>query len=854
MGAEWSNAGSPNGLAIFTVLLYNTLLHTTRSTRASGHDFRRKFPLDPIAETNPSADTMTAEERYRLLVEGAKDYAMILLDPEGRITSWNSGAERILGWAEAEVLGQPAGLIFTPEDRAAGVPARELGRASAEGKALDLRWHMKKDGSRFFADGIMEGLRDGHGRPRGFAKLLRDATVGKVADEERQRAQEALRAAHEQTAGVLESITDGFHAVDRDWNFTYLNPQAERIISRKREEVLGKNLWDEFPEAFDSPFGQQYRRAMSEGVPVSFAEFYPPLDAWLEVRAYPSPEGLSVFFRDITEQKERGRRERFLADLAERARGLTDPEEVIADAVRSVGEFLGVSRCVFADIEADACTVHSDYRADETVASVEGVVPISAFGAFVVAEYAARRAVAVDDVRLDPIRVPPESVAAYEAFGIRAHVTVPVVHTGRVVSCMTAHSAVPRHWTPEEVELLQTVVERTWLTVEVLRQQRALAREAEERRDAHARTTGILESISDGFIALDRDWRFTFLNDQAERVLFQRRDEVLGRVFWDVFPEALGTVFERQYRRAVAERVVVAFEEYFPPLDGWFEIRVYPSDGGLSLFFQNVNERKALEAERERLAERERNIAQQLQAALTPSVPERLPGMALAKHYKAALDEAGVGGDFYDVFPVDKGCTALVVGDLSGKGLAAASQVATVRNMLRYALYRARTLAGAVHGLNALLAEQGLLTGFATLFVGAYDSGAGTLTYVNCGQEPALIRRAVGGLVEQLVPTGPVLGSFEGAAFEERTVALGPGDALAVFTDGLTEVGRSRTEMLGVEGVADLLVGVVVPEETDGAEAVAEHLTLRLIAGVDAAAEGGVTRDDVCLLVGVVDD
>lgn len=84
-----------------------------------------------------------------------------------------------------------------------------------------------------------------------------------------------------------------------------------------------------------------------------------------------------------------------------------------------------------------------------------------------------------------------------------------------------------------------------------------------------------------------------------------------------------------------------------------------------------------------------------------------------------------MGGDFYDVFPVDKGCTAIVVGDLSGKELVAATQVATVRNMLRYAPYRARTLAGALEGLNALLAGQGLLTGFCTLFVGAYDRGAG---------------------------------------------------------------------------------------------------------------------------------
>ena len=249
--------------------------------------------------------------------------------------------------------------------------------------------------------------------------------------------------------------------------------------------------------------------------------------------------------------------------------------------------------------------------------------------------------------------------------------------------------------------------------------------------------------------------------------------------------------------------------------------------------------------------ERERNIAAQLQAALTPTIPTRIPGMALAKYYEAALEEANVGGDFYDVFPILQNRTALIVGDLMGKGLAAASQVGTVRNMLRYALYRSRTVAGALRSLNSLVVGQSLLTDFATLFVGVYDSSDGMLRYVNCGQEPALVRR-VSGLVEHLTSTGPALGLFESTDFEEKTVALGTGDSLAVFTDGLTEVGRSRTQMLGIEGVAALLRASLTPEETESAERMAEVLALRLAEGVEAAAHGGAP-DDVCILVAVVE-
>ena len=266
--------------------------------------------------------------------------------------------------------------------------------------------------------------------------------------------------------------------------------------------------------------------------------------------------------------------------------------------------------------------------------------------------------------------------------------------------------------------------------------------------------------------------------------------------------------------------------------------------------------RTATEAARLRL--REHNIATQLQEALQPDLPAAVPGLHLRKYYEVALAEAGVGGDFYDVFPIEKGCTALVVGDLSGKGLAAAAQVATVRNMLRAALYLGRTLAEAVTNLNDILAENDLLTGFATLFVGLHDSGAGTLTYVNCGQEPGLLRRAAGGnaeggdAIEELLPTGPVLGTFAGVSFTERITVLAPGDALALFTDGLTEAGPTRADMLGVEGAAALLAPPLAAGETDAAGSVADALCLRLIAGVDGHSAGGV-RDDVCILVAVAE-
>ncbi len=123
-----------------------------------------------------------SEERFRLLVEGAREFAMIMLDPTRRITTWNEGAERLLGYSEAEAVGQDGVIIFTPEDRSSGAADREMAQAIATGKALDERWHLRKDGTRFWGSGVMTALYGEDGSIRGFVKVLRDETDRKRAE------------------------------------------------------------------------------------------------------------------------------------------------------------------------------------------------------------------------------------------------------------------------------------------------------------------------------------------------------------------------------------------------------------------------------------------------------------------------------------------------------------------------------------------------------------------------------------------------------------------------------------------------------------------------------------------------
>jgi PAS domain S-box-containing protein len=139
------------------------------------------------------------EQRFREYAANVRDYALMQLDAQGTIVSWNAGAEGVLGYAEPEILGQPVAILFTPEDVRNGAPEKEMERARADGRSLDERWHMRKDGTRFWASGALTSMLDDKGRLRGFAKVMRDET-------ERRRAEEQLRTSLREKEVLLQEI------------------------------------------------------------------------------------------------------------------------------------------------------------------------------------------------------------------------------------------------------------------------------------------------------------------------------------------------------------------------------------------------------------------------------------------------------------------------------------------------------------------------------------------------------------------------------------------------------------------------------------------------------------------------
>ncbi|WP_428413479.1 PAS domain S-box protein [Pararhizobium sp.] len=188
-----------------------------------------------------SADVTTLQTdgldgRYRLLVDAITDYAIYMLDPEGHVSSWNSGANRFKGYTEAEILGEHFSRFYTPEDREAGIPQRALSTAENEGRFEAEGWRVRKDGERFWAHVVIDAIRDPGGKLIGFAKITRDLSERKIA-------KEVLRRSEEQFRLLVQGVTDyAIYMLTPEGEVSSWNPGAQRIKGYEPSEIIGQHF------------------------------------------------------------------------------------------------------------------------------------------------------------------------------------------------------------------------------------------------------------------------------------------------------------------------------------------------------------------------------------------------------------------------------------------------------------------------------------------------------------------------------------------------------------------------------------------------------------------------------------
>lgn len=302
----------------------------------------------------PSGERLVFYER---LLEASED-AVIAVDPELRITLWSGAAERLYGWAANEVLGRSSLEVWPPMVGQELLDSFERDFASSGRSRMELTVQ-RRDGSLVEVEWIVDAIRGAHGEDLGRLGIHRDVSG-------RHRAQVALREAQRRSEAMLESITDAFYALDRDWRITYINSRAAQSISQlvdqdfAREELLGRSLWDVLPVTASSSLEDYYRHAVGEQQAVVFEYRYPGSDAWFDVHAYPSEDGLSIYFQEITDRKtveaERERRAReqaLVSELGLRALASDDVRALMDEAVALVAEILDVQLAGVSEVVPD---------------------------------------------------------------------------------------------------------------------------------------------------------------------------------------------------------------------------------------------------------------------------------------------------------------------------------------------------------------------------------------------------------------------------------------------------------------------------------------------------------------------
>ena len=184
----------------------------------------------------------TLAEELGLLIDGATTYAIYMLDPQGRVTIWNRGAERIKGWAEAEIIGRDFAIFYPADDIAAGRPHADLARAHACGRIEEESWRVRKDGSEFLAHVTITALHDDAGALRGFGKVIRDITQDKAAEAAIVRREHHLRS-------ILNTVPDAMIVMNENGIVSSFSAAAELVFGYAASDVIGQNVAVVEPEA-----------------------------------------------------------------------------------------------------------------------------------------------------------------------------------------------------------------------------------------------------------------------------------------------------------------------------------------------------------------------------------------------------------------------------------------------------------------------------------------------------------------------------------------------------------------------------------------------------------------------------
>jgi serine phosphatase RsbU (regulator of sigma subunit)/PAS domain-containing protein len=591
--------------------------------------------------------------------------------------------------------------------------------------------------------------------------------------------------------------------------------------------------------------------------------------------------------RLLAAERSRAEREQMSNAIGNAVRSSIDPETIQFEATTALGKAIQADRCYYVSYRLDRnlAVIGPDYAGAPDIVSLAGQYDV---GADLARELgAARNILVIEDVReCNPINA--AAIVTVRSEPVRSFVRVPIfserVPTGALIVTMTQSA---RTWTNDEVALVESVTTQTWsaLTNALLIARESARAKREQLFSRISTGVGAAESAreaSDTAVRLlgqalqaDRCYLIQIEYYRSTAVIageYHRSDIAAMKSMYRTDDSDLNWLLTRlrsggpyaaaDVRRQMPEPASGEGLLHTNPHRGFLAIALFAGgqiDSVLVLASANrprvwTEEEVSLTVEavghmrgalHDALThEREHHIAFTLQEALLPSEPTELPGLDIATYYKAALRESTIGGDFYDAFAITPTKSVICIGDVSGKGLTAAAQLSSLRNMLRAMMYRGDLGVGqALEELNQIVFQHRLLTGFATLCVATYDEETRQLTYASCGHEPAILLRSAARTPEIVPTASAAIGLFDSEKFAESQIVLGAGDLLLLYTDGVSEAGNQTKSMLGTDGVAQVLAESAMQQCPDASGIVDE-----IVKRVEAKA-AGVVRDDMCLLL-----
>ncbi|QEH37299.1 Autoinducer 2 sensor kinase/phosphatase LuxQ [Aquisphaera giovannonii] len=486
--------------------------------------------------------------RLAAIVESTDD-AVISETLDGVVLTWNAGAERVFGHSAAEMVGRPITRIIPPDrlDEERAIPDRL--RRGDRLEQFDTR-RVTKDGRLVDVSLTISPIRDERGEIIGLSRVARDVTGRRTAEAERARLAETLRLA-------LDAAELGTWEWDPPTDLVTLSDRGALIYglppgqSYSREWMRGLIHAEDRDRAREasaravsdhSDYNVEYRlERPDEGMAWVFARG----------RGVYAPDGSLMrmlgVVQDVTPRKKAEEtlraseaHLRFLADLGEVTRSLTDPDELMKASARLLAERLGTDRCAYAEVEDEALYfITGDHT--RGVPSIVGRWPVAAFGAEHHRMMRAAEPYVVHDVDADP-RIGPAERTAYRATAIQAVICVPLHKEGRFTAAMAVHQKEPRRWTAAELELVTTVVGRCWEALERARMERAL-------REREARYRAIVEASPECVKVVAPDGTLLQMNP-AGLAMLEADETALGSSMYDaIAPE------HREACRAFNERI-----------------------------------------------------------------------------------------------------------------------------------------------------------------------------------------------------------------------------------------------------------------------------------------------------------